>query len=796
MKKVARVLVVGCGLSVAGRLRLGHRLAFDGVGLSALARGPAIKSALLHFSFLLLTSAALAADGGELRADYVDRVDVFIGTQDEGNVFPGACRPFGLVQASPDTGKGTVPPGYKYNHGTIRGFSQTHLNGTGCPALGDISLMPFAGDEPGPLHLHAYDRVSEKGAPDLYAVTLDNGVKVRGTAAQRVGFWQFTYETDESKHLYFDAASSLVLNPAKKYGAYVPESSATLVPARDEIRGYRRTKGWADRKVFYCARFSRPWTKATQEPRDAFEGKGERFVLDFGDLKKGETLEARVAVSTVSEENAAANLALEGGWDVSFETVRAATRKAWNDLLGRVEAEGTADELKSFYTSLYHLCIQPNDLADSDGRYRGAGDVVKTAPCGSYYSTLSLWDTYRAAHPLYTILCPERVEGFVETMAEHGRAHGHLPVWTLWGGETHDMIGIHSIPVMVDAYFKGFGGVDWNEALDLMVTSLTKAKKAGGCYEMNVFWENGGYYPYRPGRWDEDWTAGGSCSRTLEFCYDWWCVAKLAEALGHERTRQRAAERAAGWQKIFDTEIGFIRPKGPSYQGAEWRTPFDPRLTRQTKEDFHGDFTEGNSWQYTWHVFQDPDKLAELMGGREKAIAKLDEMFRTEPVRSPNDHFVGGLEHGQIGQLWHGNEPSHHIAYLYSYYGAPRKTAKLVRDLCSKCYRTVPAGLCGNDDCGQMSAWYLFSVMGFYPMNPCGGEYVIGAPQLSKVVLSLPRGKKFTVSAVNLSKENLYVKSMRLNGRSVLDGRISHADIMAGGELEFVMCGENTLGAD
>ena len=738
---------------------------------------------------LIFLGAVLTASGAQ---DFVRWVDPFIGTVAEGNAFPGACRPFGLVQASPDTGTRTTPSGYKHNDGKIRGFSQTHLNGTGCPALGDISLMPFAGDEPGPDHLRAYVRESEKASPDIYEVTLDNGIRVRGTAAQRVGLWRFTYDTDLAKRLYFDAASSLVLNPAKKYGPYVPESSITLSDDRREIRGYRKTNGWAVRKVFYCARFSHPWTAAAKEPRDAFEGAGDRYTLDFASLEKGGTLEVRVAISTVSEENAAANLAAEAGEDVSFESVRAATHAEWNALLGRVEMEGSDAERRNVYTALYHLFVQPNDIADSDGRYRGADDVVKRSPDGHYYSTLSLWDTFRAAHPLYTVLVPERVDGFLRTMLEHGRTHGHLPVWTLWGRETHDMIAVHSIPVMVDAYFKGFKGIDWNEALDRMVVSLTKTRKDCPRGDWNVFWENGGYYPCRPGCWDEGWTAGGSCSRTLEVCYDWWCVEKLAAALGNERTRVRAAERAAAWRKIFDTTTGFIRPKGPSYEGEEWRTPFDPRLPLQKGDVIVGDYTEGNAWQYTWHVFQEPFALAELMGGVNKAIGKLDEMFATPPVRPATvgvNNDAGGLAEkaGQIGQYWHGNEPSHHIVYLYSLFGRSDRAAELVRRICTDCYRQTPDGLCGNDDCGQMSAWYLFSAMGFYPFNPCGGESVIGAPQVPKMTLNLANGKTFMMTAKNLSNENKYVKSVSLNGKSIVDWKIRHADIMNGGELVFEM---------
>ena len=738
----------------------------------------------------MVAGTSLLAGGAE--ADYVRWVDTFIGSVGSGNTFPGACRPFGLVQASPDVVKLT-PGGYKGDSDEFVGFSNTHLSGTGNPALGDVRMLPFVGEHESDFFSAKIDKSTEQGAPDYYAVTLkEGGVRVESTATERVGVWRFTYAGQGPARLFFDPVSSLCLGWSRKWGPNVVSAEMSISPDGREIRGGRHIKEWADREMFYCARFDRPFKVLRRIPKNPFEGAGERLVLGF-DIKKGEAVEVRVAISTVSAEGAAKAFAKEADGK-TFAQIRAETRAKWNELLGRVVAEGSDADLVNFYTSLYHLFIQPTDIADVDGRYRGADGKVAKAPCGSYYSTLSLWDTFRAAHPLYTILVPERVDGFVETMIAHGRAHGHLPIWTLWGKEIHDMIGVHSIPVIVDAYMKGFRNFDAAAALDLMVRSLTDAKVCPERNDWNVFWENGGYYPYRKGEWDENWKPMGSVSRTLEIAYDWWCVAEFAKAIGNARAAADAAERASGWRKVFDKKTGFMRGRGPSYMGGEWREPFDPRWFRAPGE-FHSDYTEGNAWQYTWHVFQEPDALAGLMGGRKAAVAKLDEMFLTPPLRSDRqsaNNDEGGFDGmcGQIGQYWHGNEPSHHIAYLYTVYGAPDKAAAAIRRIWSESYRPLRDGLCGNDDCGQMSAWYLFSAMGFYPLNPCGGEYVIGAPQVPKVSISTrstcsTRLKTFTVVAKNLSRENKCVKSVALNGKPVSGWKIRHADIMRGGELVF-----------
>ena len=736
----------------------------------------------------LSATGALAGGNVVARGDFVRWVDPFIGSVGSGNTFPGACRPFGLVQASPDVKKLT-PSGYKADCDEIVGFSNTHLSGTGNPALGDVRMLPFVGEHEGDFFSAMVDKSTERGSPDYYAVTLkESGVRAEATATERVGVWRFTYTGGGPARLFFDPVSSLCLGWTRKWGPNVVSAEMAISPDGREIRGGRHVKEWADREMFYCARFDRPFKVLRRIPKNPFEGAGERLVVGF-DIENDEAVEVRVAISTVSAEGAAKAFAKETDGK-TFAQIRAETRARWNELLGRVEAEAPEADLVNFYTSLYHLFVQPANIADVDGRYRGADGKVAESPRGAYYSTLSLWDTYRAAHPLYTILVPERVEGFVETMLAHGRAHGHLPIWTLWGKEIHCMIGVHSIPVIVDAYKKGFRNFDAAEALDLMVRSLTDAKVCEKRNDWNVFWENGGYYPYRKGEWDENWHPAGNVSRTLEVAYDWWCVAEFAKLVGNERAAADAAERAASWRKLFDAGTGFMRGRGPSYMGGEWRNPFDPRLPRAPGE-FYSDYTEGNAWQYTWHVFQEPDALAALMGGRAKAVAKLDEMFSTPPLRpgrasANNDE--GGFDGmpGQVGQYWHGNEPSHHIAYLYTVYGAPEKAASAIRRIWSESYRSSRDGLCGNDDCGQMSAWYLFTAMGFYPLNPCGGEYVIGAPQVASAKLKV-EGGEFSVVAKNLSPENKYVKAVTLNGSPVAEWKIRHVDIMRGGKLVFEM---------
>ena len=389
---------------------------------------------------------------------------------------------------------------------------------------------------------------------------------------------------------------------------------------------------------------------------------------------------------------------------------------------------------------------------------------------------------------------PERVPGFVDSMLSFGRHHGHLPMWTMWEGDDHGMIGMPAIPVVADAWTKGFRDFDADAALNLMVQSMINNDGENPVNCWNAFWENG-YFPYEPGVFDKDLRPGGSVSRTLEFTYAWWCIADFATRLGNAKTAALARKYAESWRNVFDARVGFMRGRRPKTAGGGWREPFDP-CAEKPKGVFWGDYTEATAWVYTWHVFQDPFGLAEAMGGREKALAKLDEFFAATPPRAAGtaNNDAGGvdahgkLKPGQIGQYWHGNEPSHHVAYFPAVLGAPRRTAELVRRICRDFYRPTPDGLCGNDDCGQMSAWYLFSTMGFYPFNPCGGDYVVGAPQAEEMRLKLAGGKTLTIRAKGLSDAAKYVKRVTLNGREVTGGVLRHADLVRGGELVFEMC--------
>lgn len=728
--------------------------------------------------------------------DFVRYVDPLVGTVGEGNTFPGSCSPFGLVQASPDSGERVTCSGYKHTDTTIRGFSQTHLNGTGRQAMGDISLMPFVGDFDELNVASPFKKETQVCSPDYYAVTVEKGnIRAEATTSQRVAWWRFTFPKGETPKLLVDAAAMLMQPYNLKFGTRLFEADYSLAADCTEISGGKFARGWAPYRLFYSVKLDRPWKSIKRLPTDAFDGSGDRFVLEFD----GESpLMVQVGLSVVSAEGAKNNRLAETKGQ-TFESVRQANRKAWNDLLARMQlVKGTEEEKANWYTSLYHLCIQPNEQTDIDGSYRTATDKIEKSKYGQY-STFSLWDTFRAAHPLYTFLVPERIDAFIESLFVFGRYHGHLPMWTMWENDDHGMIGIHSIPVIVDAWVKGYRDFDANEALTMMVKSMigNDGENPVNCW--NAYWENG-YFPYFAGQFDTHLSPGGSVSRTLEFAYNWWCIADFAERIGNYKTAKEARKYADCWRNVFDEKTGFARARAPRTAGGAFREPFDPRAFRVPGERW-SDYTEANSWIYTWHVFQDPFGLAEAMGGVDKTLAKLDEFFTTMPIRGTGseNNDEGGLSEdgklkmGQYGQYWHGNEPSHHIAYFPAVLGRPERTAELVRAICRESYHPRPDGLCGNDDCGQMSAWYLFSMMGFYPFNPSVGEYVIGAPQVEEVRLTLPEGRTLTIRAKGLSEEAKYVKSVTLNGKRIEGVILKHADLIKGGELVFEMTAESSI---
>ena len=714
-----------------------------------------MKPALLAFcASALLTAAAVD--------DPASHVNPYIGCSYNGHCFAAAAYPFGLVQAGPDTGFmwWDYCSGYRYADAKILGFSQTHISGTGCGDLGDVLLMPFTGDFDlaRTNFVSAYRKETQTAEPGYYAVTLDdNQASVRIAVTPRAAIYEIGYQGKATPRLFVDLQHGMQnwwRSPAERV-----LSCDVRQEGADTISGTLRTSMWITRTFAFTLKFDHPITAWTDLPfRDKRE-KGRRFVLGF-DLPAGGTLKAKFSISAKDEAGAKRNLATEiPGWD--FAKVRADARAAWNKVLSKVSAEGDAQQLTTFYTSLYHLFIQPNNISD-----------VGEAP---FYSTFSFWDTFRASHPLYTLLVPEMVDGFIDSILKQYDRQGYLPIWTLWGVDNQCMIGTHSIPVIVDAYLKGFRGFDAKAAYAAMKDTLTRKHKGRG-FEPWEMLDRYGYIPF-------DKVGSESVSRTLEFAYDDWCAARFAEALGEKDDAVFFDRRAHNWTNVFDRTLCLAR--GRDSKGA-WRTPFNPyKLNVGGRGEGAKDFTEGNSWQYSWHVMQHPEELVALHGGKAKFAEHLDNLFRL-PEKAEGMGFALDAT-GLIGQYAHGNEPSHHTAYLYQYGGRGDRTAEVVREVCDKFYLPEPDGLCGNDDCGQMSAWYLFTAMGFYPLNPRGGDYVIGAPQLPKMTLSLPDGRRLTIVAKGLSRENKYVGSVTFNGRFVNGFILNHADLLRGGELVFVM---------
>ena len=713
----------------------------------------------LVISFVAACGAAACAFAADA-AGVCGYVDPFVGTAGTGHTFPSACVPFGLIQAGPDTGNGDWDhcSGYRYGDSSIFGFSQTHLNGTGCPDLGDVRILPFVAESV-PESV-SYDKSSESARPGYYTVTLAGGIKIEVSATERCAIYRISYPKG--------ARSRLLVDPRWCITRRSPVSScirfADVAPdGKTGVSGKVVVNNWVKRTYAFKMEFSRPFLSE----RD--------LVFDFG-ASQGEPLMVKVALSALGGvSDAERNLTVElPEWD--FDRVASAADAKWSKMLSRVTVEGSDDQKRNFYTSLYHLFIQPNDISD-------AGQ-------SPYYSTLSTWDTFRAAHPLYTILVPEIVPGLVRSMQRQGEFTGYLPIWTLWGRDNQCMIGTHSVPVLVDAYLKGFPG-DWENVYAQIKETLTK-KHEGRYKEQWDILDKYGYYPF-------DLINGGqSVSRTMECAYDDWCAGKMAEKLGRADDAAFFFKRSGNWRNVFDASVGLARGKDSK---GKWREPFDPYALGYGDKS---DFTEGNAFQYTWHVMQDPDGLVEAMGGRDAFVKRLDGLF-DQPEKVEGDVLdVTGL----IGQYVHGNEPSHHVIYFYTLVGERDKTARRVRDVFDKFYLPKPDGLCGNDDCGQMSAWYVFSALGFYPFNPCGGTYVLGAPQIPKATVRissrrdggspshgdanwesrhLAGGEKtLTIIANNFSAENKYVKSVTFNGKP-LDKTIEHADLMAGGELVFEM---------
>lgn len=702
-----------------------------------------------------------------LQTDYTQYVDPFIGAADNGHTFPGACRPFGMIQTSPVTGAvgWRYCSEYMYADSIIWGFTQTHLNGTGCMDLGDILVMPFTGQRHRAWDAYRsnFQKNTESATPGYYTVTLDQAnVKAELTATTHTALHRYTYEKADSASILIDLQHGPVWNE-KQYHTQVNSCEVTW-ENDSTLTGHVNNKVWVDQDYYFVMQFSRPVIDHFELPMAEVE-KGKRIVASFN-LQPGEEVLMKVALSTTGVEGAKANMAAEvPGWD--FEGVRTAAKADWNSYLSRIEVEGTDEEKTNFYTSFYHALIQPNEISDVDGRYRNAADSVVKATGGKFYSTFSLWDTYRAAHPFYTLMVPERVDGFISSLVDQAEVQGYLPIWGLWGKENFCMVANHGVSVVAEAYAKGFRGFDAERAFNAIKRTQTVS------HPLKSNWENYMKYGYFP----TDLTEAESVSSTLESVYDDYAAADMAKRMGKSEDAAYFSRRADFYKNLFDPSTKFMRPKKSD---GTWKTPFNPSQIGHS-ESVGGDYTEGNAWQYTWHVQHDVPGLIALFGGEEAFLNKLDSVFTLKLETTQAD--VTGL----IGQYAHGNEPSHHVTYLYALAGRPERTQELIREIFDTQYSPKPNGLCGNDDCGQMSAWYMFSAMGFYPVNPVSGEYVFGAPQMPEFVLHLTDGKTFTIKAEGLSEANKYVKSITLNGEPYTKNFISHADIMKGGTLVYQM---------
>ena len=733
-----------------------------------------------------------AADSPTRPEPYAE-VDPFIGTQGGGHTFPGATVPFGMIQLSPDTQtryyKQSYPwaAGYQYRDPTILGFSHTHFSGAGHSDLGDVLTVPIAGDvrlDPGesdrPLsgYRSRFSHDTERAEPGYYAVTLsDYGVRAELTSTTRVGLHRYTFPAGKPAHILVDLRSSIYDYPGKVLWSRV------RVRPDGAVTGYRETRGWAPgRQLYFAMRFSRPLVAQhlyDREPQPDYdpkfapwaghddvvsrEGRGLVAVFDFG-LADAPVL-VKVAVSAVSEAGALRNLDAEvPQWD--FDAKRAAAAAAWREALAALDIEAPEPMRRTLYTALYHSLLAPSVMMDVDGSYRGPDHEVHHAEGFTFRSTFSLWDTYRALHPLLILLRPAADNNdFVRSLLASWRASpdGLLPVWQFAGQETWTMIGYHAAPVIAAAYLEGIRDYPADEALAAMVASATNPRYAGLGEYMKSGWV--------PADKERE-----GASKTLEYAYDDWTIARMAEAMGRKDVAATFTRRAGFWTHVFDTKTGFVRARNAD---GKFREPFDPAVAG------NGDYTEGNAWQYSWYAPQDTAELIRRMGGDARFVRKLDALFdaKVDPTSFANVEDISGL----IGFYAHGNEPSHHIGYLYVYAGSPWRTQQRLAQIVASQYHAVPDGLSGNDDLGQMSAWLLFTSLGFYPVTPGSGEYVIGRPFVSRAVLHLPNGKLFTVVADDLREGNGYLGSVRLNGKPLKRTFIRHEEIMAGGELRFLM---------
>ena len=728
-------------------------------------------------------------------------VNPFIGTNEMGHTYPGATVPFGMVQLSPETdtiqysvGQGYVKDvyrycaGYQYSDKTIVGFSHTHFSGTGHSDLGDFLVMPTTGKvqlNPGTVahpesgYRSRFSHDSEVAKTGYYSVTLsDYNIKAELTATSRVGFHRYTFPESIQANIILDMVAGIYNYDGKVVWSSIRVENDTL------ITGYRQTQGWArERSMYFAMVFSKPvrnygcrdeaklaysdFYRKFNTTKDFPEMSGRKLKTYFSfDTKNGEQILVKFALSPVSTEGALKNLQAEiPGWN--FDQVRQQAENEWNKELSRITIEASDEKKINFYTAMYHAFLSPTLFMDVDGMYRGLDHNNHKAEGFENYTTFSLWDTYRALHPLFTLVQQKRTSDMINSMLAHQQQSVHhiLPVWSHYANDNWCMIGYHAVSVIADAYMKGIPGFDPQKALDACLASATYAPNDGIGDYMKY-----GYVPADK--------SSNAASKTLEYAYDDYCISQMAAKMGKADIAAAYAKRAQAYNYTWDAGTGFMRALRSD---GTFQSPFDPLSTERQG------FIEGNAWNYSLYVPQDPMKLITLHGGNKKFIAHVDSLFN---VKLDEKHFAESEDitaAGLIGNYVHGNEPSHHVPYLYVFAGAPWKTQERIHQIVNTMYRNATDGLCGNDDCGQMSAWYIFSSIGFYPVCPGSNEYVIGAPSVEKATINLENGKQFTVKATNLNEKNIYIQRIILNGNTLNGYILKHEEIMNGGTLEFVM---------
>ncbi len=720
---------------------------------------------IFFLTIILFAFSCQQQDKETQETDYTQFVDPYIGSDYHGHVFVGASVPFGAVQLGPnnETQGWDWCSGYHYSDSILIGFAHTHLSGTGIGDLGDIVFMPVS-DAYNPetdkdsaynwKSTYSHDR--EGVEPGYYYVNVERyNIDAELTSTERVGFHKYSYNSGENSFVIVDL----------KYGTGWDMLTDGLIEQVDSrsIKGHRFSRGWANnQQVFFYTEFSKEIERFEILAKNERQGTITALIEFAG---AGELL-AKTAISPVSTEGAKANLEAEAR-NLDFEEAKIAAKEKWNNELAKIkiETESPADK-RTFYTALYHTMIAPSLFNDINGEYRGADREVKPNPGYETYTTFSLWDTYRAANPLFTLVQQERVNDFINSMLAIYQQQGKLPIWHLHGNETNTMVGYSAVPVIADAYLKGFRGFDDELAFEAMKASALLDERG------QDFVKSKGFIPAD--------SQVESVARAMEYAIDDWTIAAMATAIGKTEDAELFTKRSKYYQNYFDESTGFMRGK---MSDESWRTPFNP-IYSQHRED---DYCEGNAWQYTWLVPHDVEGLIELFGSEEAFVTKLDSLFTIPSIK------VEGASAditGLIGQYAHGNEPSHHISYMYAWAGQQWKSAEKVREICTTMYTDQPDGLCGNEDCGQMSAWYVFSSIGFYPVNPANGAYVFGSPLFDEAEIQLPEGKTFKIVAENNNKENIYIQSAKLNGEPYNKPFITHKDILSGGELVFMMGSE------